>query len=76
MMKIISVEKIGDDHYTVTAGDGSETCQSVCKVQMTDVSGGGRVKRLLFESHEFQKFIMLGEINIKEIAREIERASS
>lgn len=74
-MKIINMEKIGDDLFAVIARDESQTCQSVCRLQMVDVSGGNTVRRMEFESDEFQNLIIMGDISVKEVAREIEMAS-
>lgn len=75
MMKIISVEKIGEDLFAVTAGNEAQTCQSFCRLQMADVAGRWEIRRMEFESDEFQKLIMMGNISVKEVAREIEQAS-
>lgn len=75
MMKIISVEKVGDDLFTIVVGNGSETCRSACRLEMADVSGGSVVRKMEFESDEFQRLIMMGDINVKEISKAIDQAS-
>ena len=75
MARIISVEKVGDDLFTIVVANGSETCRSACRLEMADASGGGVVRKMEFESDEFQRLIMMGDINVKEISKAIELAS-
>ncbi|MGV3549151.1 hypothetical protein [Rhizobium sp.] len=66
-MRIIGVEKLGDDLFSISAGNEVETCRSKCRLVQTNVSGSDPVRVMQFDSEEFNKRIMLGEIMIQEI---------
>ena len=75
MMKITSVERLGDYIFVVVASDASKSVRSICRLNDEKVFGGQTIKRLKFDSDEFQKLVMTGAIVIKDVSDNINNLS-
>ncbi|WP_316228457.1 hypothetical protein [Bradyrhizobium sp. SZCCHNR1039] len=71
MIKVIGVERLSEDRFLISVGDENDTFQSVCRLAVAEVAGSQEVKIIEFESDEFQKMIMKGQIRVKDIAKAI-----
>ena len=72
-MKIICVEKLGEDHFSILAGNEAETCGSICRVRSEKLSNGESIRVMNFDCDEFNRRITMGEIMIQDIRDALQR---
>jgi hypothetical protein len=75
MMKVIGVGRISDGLFSITVGNASSRFQTLCKISVVEVSGHAPVQTMEFESEEFKKMIMMGDVSIEEIRKSLKEYS-
>jgi hypothetical protein len=67
MMKILSVDKLGEELFSILAGNEVETCRSACRISTEKLSDDNSISVMNFDSVEFERRIVMGEIMIQDI---------
>ena len=72
MMQLVAVTRVSPDVLKVVVEDGSRTCETLCTIGTKELSKGEKIRIINFASEEFNRYLMLGEIDVFEVRSAIQ----